>query len=120
MLAINISAIAKITSYSFTSPGEGCDSSKIQTNFLTKMQKLPKSSLSCGKSTCPKTPQSGFLGRSLRPCPKVRISPERSQTAIKAHTYSNHLAVSSMFIETSKVEKQQNLRGAFIEQKLKI
>src|SRR5699024_2268546 len=35
------------------------DSLKIQTNFLCAMQKLPKSSLSCGNSACLKTPQRG-------------------------------------------------------------
>src|SRR5699024_773462 len=33
------------------------DSSKIQTNFLRAMQKLPEPSFSCGNSTCLKTPQ---------------------------------------------------------------
>ena len=62
------------------------------------MQKLPKPSLSCGNSTCPKTPQSGFL-EEAKAVPAESIRPDRSRTAAIAHVLANQPAFTSQFID---------------------
>src|SRR5690625_117621 len=66
---------------SFTSPGE-------------RRAVTPGSAITrptediCGNSTCPKTPQSGFL-EEAKAVPAESIRPDRSRTAATAHKFEN-------------------------------
>src|SRR5690625_7877738 len=71
------------------------------------MQKLPKPSLSCGNSTCPKTPQSGFL-EEAKAVPAESIRPDRSRTAAKAHVLAKQYALTSQFISTASIKSNNS------------
>src|SRR5699024_12192846 len=79
------------TSYDFTSPGEW--RAVTPGSAITQ----PTENI-CGNSTCPKTPQSGFL-EEAKAVPAESIRPDRSRTAAITHVLANQHALTSQFID---------------------
>src|SRR5690625_201566 len=74
---------------------------------------LPEPSLSCGNSTCPKTPQSGFL-EEAEAVPAESIHPKRSRTERNASYRLEPRSDFAVYINCED-EKQRNLRMELIK-----